>query len=65
MMMRISLLEFTPLEFETDDENIIRNIEVHQNLLRWSLKPITNRGGGGSSKLEFTPLEFETPQALK
>ena len=39
---------------------------LYQNLLRWSLKPRSNKKiRRKSKKLEFTPLEFETPALMR
>ena len=56
-----TILEFTPLEFETMDQKTIWR--VHSPLEFTPLEFETSHARGGfcsRNKLEFTPLEFET-----
>ena len=54
-----SVLEFTPLEFETLTFHYPNAQLLYQNLLRWSLKRFVNDVKASLTELEFTPLEFE------
>ena len=60
-LMSVTILEFTPLEFEAGDywqrQNKLSN---NQNLLHWSLKLPACYFLPCCTILEFTPLEFET-----
>ena len=59
-MPAIIALEFTPLEFETQQRNDQINKDYYQNLLRWSLKLRLWLNSIQDVSLEFTPLELET-----
>ena len=62
--MVTGVLEFTPLEFETNIFFQQSKTAKYQNLLRWSLKQDDEKEILELFKLEFTPLEFETQMII-